>query len=193
MTHDNPLDRHEVGANLTVQPEEIDYIVAGIILRLIGDLDIDNSSLFQQGAQKIVENGYINIIFDCSAVNYISSSGIGAFVLIEKELVLRKGSMTLVGLRPEILSLFDLLGFHEHFAYKDTVGEAIADYCQDNTCLDEDGPDADEIFPLIFRCPACFKKQKTNMSGHFKCGWCKSVIAITEMGEAALDSKHKHK
>ena len=177
MNNNNILRNYIIDDNISIQTEEIDR---GLILRLSGQLDFNNAWPFLERINRCVEYGHIILFFDCSEVNYISSSGIGVLVSIEKELSTRNGTMLLVGVQQKIFDLFDLLGFRDHFAYRNTMEEVIEEFYGDTH-----GTDGDEInknSPLIFRCPVCVKKQRTDQSGRFRCGFCRSLIEVDANG-----------
>ena len=65
--------------NLKITLSSCDVLGGGIIITLNGYIDIYTSMFFQGQIEKIVEAGYINLIFDCKNLNYVSSTGIGVF------------------------------------------------------------------------------------------------------------------
>ena len=50
-----------------------------LIVYLNGYIDTYNSNFFQKRIAKVVEAGFVNLIFNCAALNYVSSTGIGSF------------------------------------------------------------------------------------------------------------------
>ncbi|MCQ1538065.1 STAS domain-containing protein [Methanocalculus taiwanensis] len=66
-----------------------------------------------------------NVIVNCSGLEYISSGGLRALLIIEKEM---KGSgrhLILCGLRTDVEKIFRLTGFTSIFTIEKTVGDAI--------------------------------------------------------------------
>ncbi|RLW69233.1 MAG: hypothetical protein B6D68_02345, partial [spirochete symbiont of Stewartia floridana] len=175
------LENYKINDTMSVRTEEINQIARSLILRISGQIDFDNAWPFLDRVNSFIAKGYIMLILDCTDVNYISSSGIGALVSIEKELLSRNGTMVLVGLRQKVFDLFDLLGFRDHFDYNNTVEEAVGVYCENNYCLDDD--EINKNSPLVFRCPICAKKQKAERSGRFRCSFCRFIVEIDEDGE----------
>lgn len=66
-----------------------------------------------------------NVIVNCDGLEYISSGGLRALLIIEKEM---KGSgrhLILCGLRTDVEKIFRLTGFTSIFTIEKTVGDAI--------------------------------------------------------------------
>jgi anti-anti-sigma factor len=56
------------------------------------------------------------LILNCSGLNYISSSGLRVFLVIQKKLAGLQGSFGLCCLQPEIREIFDISGFSTIFS-----------------------------------------------------------------------------
>ncbi|MCF0242757.1 MAG: STAS domain-containing protein, partial [Treponema sp.] len=76
--------------SLKISLDKNDNVPKGVFIYLNGYIDTYNSNFFQKKITKIVEAGYVNLIFNCSALNYVSSTGIGSFTFFLK-LVKPKG------------------------------------------------------------------------------------------------------
>ena len=76
--------------SLKINLEKIEGIDNGLIIYLNGYIDTYNSSFFQKRISKVVESGYVNLIFNCSALNYVSSTGIGSFTAFLKLITPKK-------------------------------------------------------------------------------------------------------
>ena len=70
--------------SLKISLDKIDALKSGLCIYLNGYIDTYNSNFFQKKIQKVVEAGYINLIFNCSSLNYVSSTGIGSFTAFLK-------------------------------------------------------------------------------------------------------------
>ncbi|HOV15151.1 MAG TPA: STAS domain-containing protein, partial [Spirochaetota bacterium] len=70
-------------------------------MTLKGFLDTYNSSDFQREVTKIIEGGSLKILFNCSELNYVSSTGIGAFTAFLKTLKQKQGDLVLASLQPK--------------------------------------------------------------------------------------------
>jgi anti-anti-sigma factor len=152
-----------------------------LILTLNGYIDTYNSSYFQKRVQKSVDAGFIQLIFNCSGLNYVSSTGIGSFTSFLKAVKPKGGDLILLGIQPKVYEVFQLLGFSQFFVIKDNLDEAI-DFFRHGTVKQEVS-----VFPKVFSCPACSKKLKAIKPGRFRCSACKMILVIDDIGKIFLD------
>ena len=165
---------------LKIMLEKIPTVPNGIILYLNGYIDTYNSSFFQKRISKVVESGFINIVFNCMALNYVSSTGIGSFTAFLKMVKPKGGDIILLEIQPKVYEVFQLLGFSQFFNIKDTIEDAVSFFSNN------DKPEEASIFPKIFTCPVCSKKLKATKPGRFRCSECKSILAINSQGTVSL-------
>lgn len=110
---------------MTITSEKIgDYI----ILTLTGRLDTTTSPLFEEEIEKIFKEGEKKLIFDCSGLNYISSSGLRVFLIAQKRVILIRGILSLCCMQPAIREIFVISGFSTIFRIYDTREEAFEKY-----------------------------------------------------------------
>lgn len=147
----------------------------GIIITLNGYIDIYTSQFFQEKIEKIINAGYISLIFACKNLNYVSSTGIGVFSSLLKNIKLQGGDIILVDMPEKVLEVFQLLGFAQLFSFQDDVESAIRFFHRE---VETEAP----VFPMIFSCPVCSKRLKTTSPGRFRCSECKSILAVDEQG-----------
>ena len=170
-------DEKEDSLKITLQ--KVDQVRNGIILYLNGYIDTYNSSFFQKRVAKVVDAGYKNLIFNCAALNYVSSTGIGSFTAFLKMVKPSGGDIVLLEIQAKVYEVFQLLGFSQFFNIKGSAEEAIALFKQG--VVTETG-----IFPKIFTCPVCSKKLKAPRSGRFRCSECKTILAVDANGQVFL-------
>lgn len=96
-----------------------------LLVKLTGYIDTYNSNYFINQINKILENGAYKIIFDCSGVSYISSTGIGSFVIVLKTVKSHGGEVVILKIAPRVYEVFALLGFSQFFKIVDTLEDAI--------------------------------------------------------------------
>ena len=60
---------------------------------LNGYIDTYNSVYFQKQIGKVVATGFVNLIFNCSNLNYVSSTGIGSFTSFLKLVKAKNGDI----------------------------------------------------------------------------------------------------
>lgn len=148
-----------------------------IKLFLNNRIDNYNSAYFQRAVEKVVEAGYRHLLFCCSGLSYVSSTGIGAFTFILKTLQMRGSNMALLGIQSRVYDIFELLGFTSFFSFFDREDEALSSLRGTKA----EAP-RQNAFPLIFACPKCSKRLKTSKPGKFSCSTCKTKIVVDSRG-----------
>ena len=165
--------------SLKISLEKIDDVPSCLVIYLNGYIDTYNSTFFQKKMAKAVDDGFIKLIFNCAALNYVSSTGIGSFTAFLKMVKPKGGDVVLLEIQPKVYEVFQLLGFAQFFNIRDSLEEAIDYYKQESSA-------AESVFPKIFSCPVCTKRLKASKSGRFRCSECKSILAIDEQGQIVL-------
>lgn len=166
--------------SLTISLRKADGVSRGIFIYLSGYIDTYNSSYFQKQITKVIEAGYINLIFNCSSLNYVSSTGIGSFTVFLKVVKPKGGDIVLLEIQPKVYEVFQLLGFSQFFNIKSSADEAVAFFTSGGTTAKA------SVFPLIISCPVCNKKLRAIKSGRFRCSGCRSILEINGSGEVSL-------
>ncbi|NLM00765.1 MAG: STAS domain-containing protein [Treponema sp.] len=184
MSNNNKLvpgfdDEKDDSLKINLERDMVNTIDNCIILYLNGYIDTYNSSFFQKRVTKVVEAGFVNLIFNCGALNYVSSTGIGSFTAFLKMVKPKGGDVVLLEIQPKVFEVFQLLGFSQFFNIKDSIEEA-------KQFFRRDVPTVGGIFPKIFTCPVCVKKLKAVKSGRFRCSECKTILAIDTQGQVFL-------
>ncbi len=157
--------------SLKISLDKNEAVPKGIFIYLNGYIDTYNSNFFQKKITKIVEAGYTNLIFNCSALNYVSSTGIGSFTVFLKLVKPKGGDVVLLEIQPKVYEVFQLLGFSQFFNIKESTEDAI-------NYFKAGSPVANSVFPKVFGCPVCGKKLRATRAGRFRCSECKSILAI---------------
>ena len=173
--------------SLKITPMQVGGDSSSVQLILNGYLDTYNSPEFQNHINGLINSGIQTIIFNCNGLNYISSTGIGAFTSFLKLLKQKNGDMVLYGLQKKVVEVFELLGFTKFFKIASDLDDALR-------MLQEPGESElrelqgakDDRFPLIFDCPHCRKKLKTSKPGTFKCSGCKGIVVVNEEGDVRV-------
>jgi anti-anti-sigma factor len=86
------------------------------LVSLEGRVDTTNANEFENAMLKVISDGHTKIILDCSGLDYISSSGLRVFLIVQKKLTAAKGQFRLFGLQPGIVEIFDISGFTSIFS-----------------------------------------------------------------------------
>lgn len=85
------------------------------IVTLEGRLDTTNAKDFETAIQPLLLGDNPNILLVCDNFSYISSSGLRLFLILQKSVITRHGSLAIKGLKPEIKEVFDMTGFSSIF------------------------------------------------------------------------------
>ena len=88
-----------------------DYTVVSVE----GRIDTTNAGEFEKSMMEVIESGCTKIILNCSGLNYISSSGLRVFLIVQKKMMAVKGQFRLSNLQPGIKEIFDISGFSSIF------------------------------------------------------------------------------
>ncbi len=164
--------------SLIINLEAVESIPGCIIVNLSGYVDTYNTAYFIKQMDKVMDAGFLKIVFNCTTVNYVSSTGISAFTNLHDQLRGKGGEMVLSQLQSKVKEVFQLLGFTDYFNFEDTVEKAVSFFS---------GKTSDNsVFPKVVACPVCGHKLKATKSGRFRCPGCKSVIAISETGAVMM-------
>lgn len=78
---------------------------------LKGRIDTTNADQFQQDLTALMEGEKPVIDIDCTDMSYTSSQGLRAFLLLQKSVNARGGTMVLRNMNPMVKEVFDITGF----------------------------------------------------------------------------------
>jgi anti-anti-sigma factor len=202
------MEEFTIKDSLKITPMQVGGDGKTVQLILTGYLDTYNSPDFQSHVNSLIESGIKKILFNCDGLDYISSTGIGAFTAFLKNLNQRKGDMVIFGLQNKVMEVFQLLGFTKFFKIATDLDTALqvlnrkhkaegaatkrrvpaenergaSSRSQDKKGENKTPSRSGVNFPLIFNCPHCGKKLKAPESGKFRCSGCKGVVEVTKKG-----------
>ena len=94
---------------------EIKELDGGMKAILNGRLDTPAAVKAQQEIGPLLENADNEIIFDCTNLEYISSSGLRLFLTIRKEASVKGGQVIIENINDEIRKVFMMTGFFNLF------------------------------------------------------------------------------
>ncbi|MEI8095254.1 MAG: STAS domain-containing protein [Spirochaetales bacterium] len=168
--------------SLKIRLQRVDEVENCLVLYLTGYIDTYNSNFFQKRVSKAIDGGFTRIIFQCSGLNYVSSTGIGSFTAFLKQVKPKGGDVVLLEIQPKVYEVFQLLGFSQFFNIKDTTEDAVRFFKGGNASEGSDNG----LFPKTFGCPICSKKLRAARPGRFRCSECKTILAIDNAGQVFL-------
>ncbi len=149
-----------------------------LTVHLHNRLDNYNAAFFQRAVEKIMLGGFKRLVFACSGLGYVSSTGIGAFTNILKDLHFMGGDMVLSRVQPRVYEVFELHGFTGFFTFVDEGSAAPKDAGRPLILSRSKAP----VFPLAFRCPRCSARLKTAKPGKFLCSTCRTRMIVNAQG-----------
>lgn len=85
------------------------------LITLKGRLDTVNAVKFQQDIEALELSGGAKVVVDCEAMEYISSSGLRAFISLLKKAQKNGGNVQLLHLTPNVKEVFDMTAFSQLF------------------------------------------------------------------------------
>jgi anti-sigma B factor antagonist len=94
------------------------------IIAIIGEIDASSSIELDLAIAKSVSEGFKKILVDCTALEYISSAGLGVFMCYIEELKDKQTGMILFGLKERVLNTFSILGLADLLNIRATKQEA---------------------------------------------------------------------
>ncbi len=96
-----------------------------VIIEIDGRLDTTNFSKLENEIMKHVDNGQIKFVIDCTAMDYVSSSGLRVFLMALKKVKALDGKFLLCGLQENIREIFEISGFTTIFDIYKNQEEAL--------------------------------------------------------------------
>lgn len=82
---------------------------------LNGRLDTVCAEQFSRDMQPLMDAADRDILLDCAALEYISSSGLRLFLTLRKQVAAKGGKLTLRSLNEDVQEVFTLTGFSNLF------------------------------------------------------------------------------
>jgi len=164
----------EKNDSLKIRLQTIGDIPGGLILYLSGHIDTYNCNWFQRQIARVIEVGFIRLVFNLADYNMVSSVDIGSFCAFLKALKPRGGNLVFVEMQPLVYKCYQLLGFSYFFNIMDTLDEAV-DF------LKQPGP-----FPRIFKCTWCSEELKSTKAESIRCPKCYIRYAIDNAGQISV-------
>ncbi len=88
-----------------------------IIAHLIGRLDTANAEVFEKAIAPLSENADKELVLECAALEYISSSGLRQFLTLRKRVSASNGKLTIANLNGGLKDIFKMTGFSSIFDF----------------------------------------------------------------------------
>lgn len=89
------------------------------LVELIGDLDIYTSPEFNKDILKEFNKNKKDIIFDASGLDYIDSTGLGAFISLYKTVNENGKTIKIIGIKQNVKKIFTITELDKIFRIED--------------------------------------------------------------------------
>ncbi len=96
-----------------------------LVATLHGRIDAMGSKTLEEQASTWITAGNRHLIIDCTPLEYISSAGLRALLLIAKQVNVVGGSLKLCGISGPVHEVFEISGFSRLFAILPSVADAL--------------------------------------------------------------------
>lgn len=95
------------------------------VVSLAGYLDAHTATDLESTIQGVIDSGNTRLVVDFDELEYISSAGLGVFMVFIESVRKDGGDIKLAAMKERVFSVFDLLGFPVLFEIFKTVDEAV--------------------------------------------------------------------
>ena len=109
-----------------IKVEKIDFKVPVFVIRVTGSLDAYSFPEFEDKIRGILDKDGINLLFDFTSLEYISSAGLGAMMGFAKIAREKKGDLVIFNPTPKIKSIIDILGLSKFIKIFDDEKTALS-------------------------------------------------------------------
>jgi len=92
---------------------------------LEGRMDAITSPEFGSRMDDWIENGFKNFFIDCSQLDYISSAGLRAILMVAKKLRSQEGDLQLAALQETVQTVFTISGFDKIISIMETLDDTV--------------------------------------------------------------------
>lgn len=92
--------------NVTINQQDTQTIVT-----LTGRIDTTNAEQFQRDIEPLMQPEHMDILIDCTDMEYTSSQGLRLFLMLQKSVNQRAGKLVLQNMKPQVKEVFDITGF----------------------------------------------------------------------------------
>lgn len=97
-----------------------------IVLTISGRLDAITAPQYEKKIRELIDDGNSSFVVDFEQLDYISSAGLRALLLMAKLLKEIDGRMCFANIGGNVRSVFDMCGFIAIFKIEDSVTAALA-------------------------------------------------------------------
>ena len=101
------------------------------VVHLAGYLDAHTATQLEETIHAVITQGCTRIVVDFADLEYISSAGLGVFMVFIESVRAVRGDIKLAAMKPKVFTVFDLLGFPVLFEIHPSVESALDNFSHD--------------------------------------------------------------
>jgi len=136
-----------------------------LLIEVGGSIDTYSKNYFDETVSRVIENGNVNIILDMENVFFISGTGVGTFIRLQRYAAEKGGNLILTGLNHHVLDIFQILGITD--AFRIVLKKKLSEYVLNSDNNNYYHPKT---------CPNCGNGIEFADNNRVICSFCKSVI-----------------
>ncbi|MBP1673181.1 MAG: anti-sigma factor antagonist [Bacteroidetes bacterium] len=96
----------------------IDNIAEQTIINIKGRIDTATSPEFEKAIAPVIAGDMKDVIMECKDFEYISSTGLRLFLVLQKSANAKKGSLLIRNMNDDIKNVFNMTGFTALFKFE---------------------------------------------------------------------------
>jgi len=106
---------------------DINFVMKGqiSIIKINGRLDATTAPVADKSIKEILKKDYLRLVFDLSALEYLSSGGLKVILGTARELKRKRGKFVLCSLSKFVKEIFEVSGINSLIPITDTVESGI--------------------------------------------------------------------
>lgn len=85
-------------------------------------IDTINAAQFEQDIETVVNQPNINLVMDCTDLNYMASSGLRIIQKTMRKVMMSKGQFKLINVNPQIYKVLVMTGFTKFMTVEQKAG-----------------------------------------------------------------------
>lgn len=97
-----------------------------MVVAICGRLDAVTAPEYEKTIRALIEGGTIDFVVDFDRLDYISSAGLRALLLMSKLLNAKGGKVCFANVKGNVRSVFEMCGFITLFRIENSVADALA-------------------------------------------------------------------
>lgn len=97
-----------------------------VVVTLSGRLDAVTAPEYEKKIRELIDGGNSCFVVDFEQLDYISSAGLRALLLMAKLLKEKNGQVCLANVQGNVRSVFEMSGFTTLFKMEDSIAAALA-------------------------------------------------------------------